>query len=35
MKSAVRQPLGKEAEEFGLHLLYGSVTELVCRLLRR
>lgn len=30
-----RQPLGKEAEEFGLHLVYGVVTELVRRLLRR
>lgn len=34
-ESPVRQPLGKEAEEFGLHLLYGSVTELSRRLLRR
>lgn len=33
--SPVHQPLGKEAEEFGLHLLYGSVTELGRRLLRR
>jgi uncharacterized membrane protein YagU involved in acid resistance len=32
--SPVRQPIGKEAEEFGLHLAYGSVTELVRRLLR-
>jgi len=30
-----RQPVGKEAEEFGLHLLYGSTTELVRRSLRR
>jgi uncharacterized membrane protein YagU involved in acid resistance len=29
-----RQPIGKEAEEFGLHLVYGSTTELVRRLLR-
>jgi putative membrane protein len=29
-----RQPLGKEGEELGLHLVYGSVTELVRRLLR-
>jgi len=34
-ESPTRQPLGKEAEEFGLHLLYGSVTELGRRLLRR
>jgi len=31
----VRQPMGKEAEELGLHFVYGSVTELVRRLLRR
>ncbi len=30
-----RQPLGKEAHEFGLHLVYGVVTELVRRLLSR
>lgn len=30
-----RQPLGKEAEELGLHLIYGMTTELVRRLLRR
>jgi putative membrane protein len=30
-----RQPVRKEAEEFGLHLLYGLTTELVRRLLRR
>jgi putative membrane protein len=30
-----RQPIGKEAKEFGLHLVYGAVTELVRRLLRR
>ena len=30
----VRQPLGKEAEEFGLHLAYGWTTELVRRALR-
>jgi putative membrane protein len=29
------RPLGKEAEELGLHLVYGSVTGLVRRLLRR
>jgi putative membrane protein len=29
-----RQPVRKEAEEFGLHLLYGLTTELVRRLLR-
>src|SRR5262249_10717354 len=34
-ESPARQPLGKEAGEFGLHLLYGSVTGLVYRLLRR
>jgi putative membrane protein len=28
-----RQPLGKEAHELGLHLVYGAVTELVRRLL--
>lgn len=28
-----RQPLGKEAEELGLHLVYGSTTELVRRML--
>jgi len=32
--SPVRQPIPKEAEEFALHLAYGSVTELVRRLLR-
>ena len=31
----VRQPLGKEGQEFGLHLVYGATTELVRRLLRR
>lgn len=30
-----REPVGKEAEEFGLHLVYGVTTELVRRLLRR
>lgn len=30
-----RQPLGKEAEEFGLHLVYGVTTELLRRLLSR
>ena len=30
-----RQPPGKEAEEFGLHLVYGVTTELVRRLLCR
>jgi putative membrane protein len=30
----VRRPVAEEAEEFGLHLVYGSVTELVRRLLR-
>jgi putative membrane protein len=30
-----RQPIGKEAKEFGLHLVYGAVTDLVRRLLRR
>jgi hypothetical protein len=30
----MRQPMVKEAEEFGLHLVYGSVTELFRRLLR-
>jgi putative membrane protein len=30
-----RQPLGKEGVELGLHLVYGMVTELVRRLLRR
>jgi uncharacterized membrane protein YagU involved in acid resistance len=29
-----RQPVGKEAEEFGLHVVYGAVTEIVRRLLR-
>ena len=29
----MRQPLGKEAEELGLHLAYGSTTELVRRML--
>ena len=33
-ESLVRQPAAKEAEEFGLHLLYGTITELVRRLLR-
>lgn len=28
-----RQPVGKEAEEFGLHAVYGAVTEIVRRLL--
>jgi putative membrane protein len=32
---ASRQPIGTEAEELGLHAVYGSVTELVRRLLRR
>jgi putative membrane protein len=30
-----RQPLGKEGVELGLHLVYGMVTELARRLLRR
>ena len=30
-----RQPVGKEAEEFGLHVVYGAVTEIVRRLLQR
>ena len=30
-----RQPLLKEALEFGLHLVYGAVTELARRLIRR
>ena len=30
-----RQPVGKEAEEFGLHVVYGAVTEIVRRLLNR
>jgi putative membrane protein len=30
-----RQPVGKEAEELGLHLIYGLTTELVRRLLHR
>jgi uncharacterized membrane protein YagU involved in acid resistance len=30
-----RQPLGKEVQEFGLHLVYGATTELVRKLLRR
>jgi putative membrane protein len=30
-----RQPLGKEGVELGLHLVYGVITELVRRLLRR
>ena len=34
-ESPARQPLDKEVEEFGLHLLYGSVTEVGRRLLRR
>jgi putative membrane protein len=29
-----RQPIGKEAEELGLHAVYGTVTEMVRRLLR-
>jgi uncharacterized membrane protein YagU involved in acid resistance len=33
-ESPVRQPATKEAEEFGLHLVYGAITELVRRLLR-
>src|SRR5262245_5577439 len=33
-ESPVRQPAAKEAEEFVLHLVYGSITELVRRLLR-
>src|SRR5262245_51172312 len=33
-ESPVRQPAAKEAEEFGLHLVYGTITELVRRLLR-
>lgn len=33
-ESLVRQPVAKEAEEFGLHLVYGTITELVRRLLR-
>jgi putative membrane protein len=34
-ESPTRQPVRKEAEEFGLHLLYGLTTELVRWLLRR
>src|SRR5262245_30736493 len=34
-EAPTRQPLGKEAEEFGLHLVYGVTTELVRRLLSR
>ncbi len=34
-ESPVRQPLGREAEEFGLHLLYGSITDLARGLLHR
>jgi putative membrane protein len=30
-----RQPLGKEGQEFGLHVVYGVTTEVVRRLLRR
>jgi putative membrane protein len=30
-----RQPIGQEAQEFGLHVVYGSVTEFVRRLLHR
>jgi putative membrane protein len=30
-----QQPVGKEAEEFGLHVVYGAVTEIVRRLLNR
>ena len=30
-----QQPVGKEAEEFGLHVVYGTVTEIVRRLLQR
>ena len=33
-ESPARQPAAKEAEEFGLHLAYGAITELVRRLLR-
>jgi putative membrane protein len=33
-ESPVRRPVAEEAKEFGLHLVYGSVTELVRRLLR-
>jgi uncharacterized membrane protein YagU involved in acid resistance len=33
-ESLVRQPVAKEAEEFGLHLVYGTITEFVRRLLR-
>jgi putative membrane protein len=33
-ESPVRQPAAKEAEEFGLHLVYGTITELARRLLR-
>ena len=33
-ESPLRQPATKEAEEFGLHLVYGAITELVRRLLR-
>jgi putative membrane protein len=33
-ESPARQPAAKEAGEFGLHLVYGSITELVRRLLR-
>ena len=33
-ESPVGQHAAKEAEEFGLHLVYGTITELVRRLLR-
>ena len=35
LQEKVWQPIGTEAEELGLHAVYGSVTELVRRLLRR
>ena len=34
-ESPTRQPVAKEGEEFALHLVYGSATELARRLLRR
>jgi putative membrane protein len=34
-KPPTQQPLGKEAQELGLHLVYGLVTEVVRRLLGR
>lgn len=34
-KPPTQRPLDKEAQEFGLHLLYGMTTELIRRLLRR